>query len=271
MEGFCFGVDSVCCSLLIEPLHCSTFRFEFVVAALEPRRGPPPRTSPRSSIVSSTAPRDERKDQDDVAVAAPGARAASGAASAAAGPPRLRPPRPGARRRRSTRRPCPRATTLTRPSATSTTALPTSSPGCSSRAWSTCARATRPRSRSPPSEAIARRVFPHDSSPEYLAIPHKHYACRVRNRLRCEVQVPLRKVLELPVVYMSACKWDELPYARVASTAMRQYKEASWMVLLSSDHGVGDGGRKPGGLAEKEGEDVGIEEGSYAYCSFQGK
>ena len=28
MEGFCFGVDSVCCSLLIEPLHFSTFRFE---------------------------------------------------------------------------------------------------------------------------------------------------------------------------------------------------------------------------------------------------
>uniref|UniRef100_A0A453GY91 Uncharacterized protein n=1 Tax=Aegilops tauschii subsp. strangulata TaxID=200361 RepID=A0A453GY91_AEGTS len=75
-------------------------------------------------------------------------------------------------------------------------------------------------------EAIARRVFPRDSSPEYLAIPDKHYAYRVRSRLRREVQVPLRKVLELPEVYMSARKWDELPYARVASTAMRQYKEA---------------------------------------------
>ena len=66
-------------------------------------------------------------------------------------------------------------------------------------------------------------------SPEYLAIPCKHYACRV---LRREVQVPLRKVLELPEVYMSAYKWDELPYARVASTAMRQYKEASWMCFF---------------------------------------
>ncbi|KAI4989040.1 hypothetical protein ZWY2020_036357 [Hordeum vulgare] len=75
-------------------------------------------------------------------------------------------------------------------------------------------------------EAIARRVFPRDSSPEYLGIPDKHYAYRVRNRLRREVHVPLRKVLELPEVYMSAGKWDELPYARVASRAMRQYKLA---------------------------------------------
>ncbi|KAF7059931.1 hypothetical protein CFC21_066769 [Triticum aestivum] len=75
-------------------------------------------------------------------------------------------------------------------------------------------------------EAIARRVFPRDSSPEYLSIPDKHYAYRVRNRLRREVHVPLRKVLELPEVYMSARKWDELPYARVASRAMRQYKQA---------------------------------------------
>ncbi|XP_037425191.1 uncharacterized protein LOC119290662 [Triticum dicoccoides] len=37
---------------------------------------------------------------------------------------------------------------------------------------------------------------------------------RVRNRLRREVQVPLRKVLELPEVYMSAHTLDELPYAR---------------------------------------------------------
>ena len=81
-------------------------------------------------------------------------------------------------------------------------------------------------------EAIARWVFPRDSSPEYLTIPNKHYAYRVRSRLRREVQVPLRKVLELPEVYMSARKWDELPYARVASTAMRQYKEASWMCFF---------------------------------------
>ncbi|XP_024314655.1 uncharacterized protein LOC100845687 [Brachypodium distachyon] len=75
-------------------------------------------------------------------------------------------------------------------------------------------------------EAIARRVFPRDSSPEYLGAPDAHYAYRVRKRLRGEVLVPLRKVLELPEVYMSARKWDEVPYARVASKAMRQYKDA---------------------------------------------
>uniref|UniRef100_A0ACD5XGJ5 Uncharacterized protein n=1 Tax=Avena sativa TaxID=4498 RepID=A0ACD5XGJ5_AVESA len=75
-------------------------------------------------------------------------------------------------------------------------------------------------------EAIARRIFPRDSTPEYLAMPDKHYAYRARDRLRREVLVPLRKVLELPEVYMSAHKWDELPYARVPSLAMRQYKEA---------------------------------------------
>uniref|UniRef100_A0ACD5XDV9 Uncharacterized protein n=1 Tax=Avena sativa TaxID=4498 RepID=A0ACD5XDV9_AVESA len=75
-------------------------------------------------------------------------------------------------------------------------------------------------------EAIARRMFPRDSSPEYLAMPDEHYAYRVRDRLRREVLVPMRKVLELPEVYMSAHKWDELPYARVPSLAMRQYKEA---------------------------------------------
>ena len=33
----------------------------------------------------------------------------------------------------------------------------------------------------------------------------------IRDRLRREVVVPLRKVLELPEVYISAGKWDELP------------------------------------------------------------
>ncbi|KAF0923238.1 hypothetical protein E2562_003447 [Oryza meyeriana var. granulata] len=75
-------------------------------------------------------------------------------------------------------------------------------------------------------EAIARRIFPRESSQEYMNISEEHYAYRVRNRLRREVLVPLRKVLELPEVYMTACKWEQLPYARVASVAMRQYKEA---------------------------------------------
>ncbi|XP_006646747.2 uncharacterized protein LOC102706069 [Oryza brachyantha] len=75
-------------------------------------------------------------------------------------------------------------------------------------------------------EAIARRMFPYESSQEYLHISDKHYAYRVRNRLRREVLVPLRKVLELPEVYISAGKWEQMPYERVASVAMRQYKKA---------------------------------------------
>ncbi|RCV30578.1 hypothetical protein SEVIR_6G117100v4 [Setaria viridis] len=74
-------------------------------------------------------------------------------------------------------------------------------------------------------EAIARRIFPRESSQEYLNISDKHYAYRVRDRLRREVLVPLRKALDLPEVYMCSCKFKELPYARVASVAMRKYKE----------------------------------------------
>uniref|UniRef100_J3MYV3 Uncharacterized protein n=1 Tax=Oryza brachyantha TaxID=4533 RepID=J3MYV3_ORYBR len=75
-------------------------------------------------------------------------------------------------------------------------------------------------------EAIARRIFPRESSQEYMNISDKHYAYRVRDRLRREVLVPLRKALELPEVYMTACRWEQLRYARVASLAMRQYKGA---------------------------------------------
>ncbi|KAG2623790.1 hypothetical protein PVAP13_3KG090200 [Panicum virgatum] len=62
-------------------------------------------------------------------------------------------------------------------------------------------------------EAIARRLFPRDSSPDY-----------VLHRLRREALVPLCRALELPEVYMSAQRWSELPYTRVASVAMRRYK-----------------------------------------------
>ncbi|KAM0900233.1 hypothetical protein ACQ4PT_020787 [Festuca glaucescens] len=73
-------------------------------------------------------------------------------------------------------------------------------------------------------EAIARRLFPRGSDPEYAELNEEHYTYRALHRLRREVLVPLRKVLELPEVYMSAGKWDELPYTRVASVAMRRYK-----------------------------------------------
>ncbi|KAL6603016.1 hypothetical protein ACP70R_043377 [Stipagrostis hirtigluma subsp. patula] len=73
-------------------------------------------------------------------------------------------------------------------------------------------------------EAVARRLFPRDSNPDYADLPEEHYSYRVLRRLRREVLVPLRKVLELPEVYMSAQRWSELPYSRVASVAMRRYK-----------------------------------------------
>ncbi|RCV06393.1 hypothetical protein SETIT_1G159000v2 [Setaria italica] len=73
-------------------------------------------------------------------------------------------------------------------------------------------------------EAVARQLFPRDSNPDYADLSEEHYAYRVLHRLRREVLVPLRKVLELPEVYMSAQRWSELPYTRVASVAMRRYK-----------------------------------------------
>ncbi|PIA64211.1 hypothetical protein AQUCO_00201469v1 [Aquilegia coerulea] len=74
-------------------------------------------------------------------------------------------------------------------------------------------------------ESIARKVFPRDCDPEYEEIEEAHYAYRVRDRLRKEVLAPLRRALQLPEVYMSAKKWNTLPYKRVASVAMTLYKK----------------------------------------------
>lgn len=74
-------------------------------------------------------------------------------------------------------------------------------------------------------EAIACQLFPKSSHPNYAELTDEHYTYRVRERLRKEVLVPLRKKLEIPEVYMSARKWEELPYNRVPSVAMRTYKE----------------------------------------------
>lgn len=74
-------------------------------------------------------------------------------------------------------------------------------------------------------EAIARRVFPRESEKEYEGLEEAHYAYRVRDRLRKQVLVPLHKALELPEVYMSANKWNSLPYNRVPSVALKTYKE----------------------------------------------
>ncbi|KAI9170430.1 hypothetical protein LWI28_027834 [Acer negundo] len=45
-------------------------------------------------------------------------------------------------------------------------------------------------------ESIAKKVFPRELYPEYEGIEEAHYSYRVRNRLRKQVLVPLRKVLE---------------------------------------------------------------------------
>ncbi|XWS54056.1 hypothetical protein CRYUN_Cryun10bG0056000 [Craigia yunnanensis] len=74
-------------------------------------------------------------------------------------------------------------------------------------------------------ESIAKKMFPRENYREYEGIEEAHYAYRVRDRLRKEVLVPLRKVLELPEVYIGANRWDSIPYNRVASVAMKFYKE----------------------------------------------
>lgn len=66
-------------------------------------------------------------------------------------------------------------------------------------------------------EAIARRVFPRESYPEYEGIEEAPYEYKVKDRLRKEVLVPLRKELQLPGVYMGANQWGAIPYNRVAS------------------------------------------------------
>lgn len=74
-------------------------------------------------------------------------------------------------------------------------------------------------------ESIARKVFPRESCPEYEGIEDAHYAYRVRDRLRKEVFVPLRKALELPEVYIGRNGSGSIPYNRVASVAMKLYKD----------------------------------------------
>ncbi|KAI3958671.1 hypothetical protein MKW98_030336 [Papaver atlanticum] len=74
-------------------------------------------------------------------------------------------------------------------------------------------------------ESIARRIFPRSSNPDHENIEEAHYAYRIRDRLRKEYLVPLRKMLELPEVYMSSQLWESLPYNRVSSVAMKKFNE----------------------------------------------
>ncbi|XP_074303742.1 uncharacterized protein LOC141638225 [Silene latifolia] len=74
-------------------------------------------------------------------------------------------------------------------------------------------------------ESIARNLFPRDKYPEYQGIEDSHYAYRIRDRLRKEVLVPLRRALKLPEVYISAHEWSSIDYSRVASIAMTNYTD----------------------------------------------
>ncbi|XP_071692469.1 uncharacterized protein [Rutidosis leptorrhynchoides] len=74
-------------------------------------------------------------------------------------------------------------------------------------------------------ESIAKRVFPRDEYTEYDGVEEAHYAYRVRDRLRKQILVPLRKALELPEIYTGENQWGLIPYERVASVAMEIYKE----------------------------------------------
>ncbi|KAL8254273.1 hypothetical protein R6Q59_032494 [Mikania micrantha] len=73
-------------------------------------------------------------------------------------------------------------------------------------------------------ESIAKKVFPRAEFIEYDDVEDAHYAYRVRDRLRKQVLVPLRKALELPEVYIGQNQWHLIPYNRVASVAMKFYK-----------------------------------------------
>ncbi|GKV19028.1 hypothetical protein SLEP1_g29328 [Rubroshorea leprosula] len=73
-------------------------------------------------------------------------------------------------------------------------------------------------------QAIARRIFPQDGEKEYEGNGEALYAYRVQDRLRKQVLVPLHKALQLLEVYMSANEWNALPYNRVTSVAMKNYK-----------------------------------------------
>ncbi|KAK1395154.1 GPI inositol-deacylase PGAP1-like protein [Heracleum sosnowskyi] len=73
--------------------------------------------------------------------------------------------------------------------------------------------------------SIAKKLFPREIYPEYEGIGDDQYVMAVKNRLRKQVLVPLHEALKLPELYMSANKWDTLPYKRVSSVAMKTYTD----------------------------------------------
>jgi hypothetical protein len=73
-------------------------------------------------------------------------------------------------------------------------------------------------------ESVARRLFPYDSCPEYRGIDEAHYAYRVRDRLRKEVLVPLRRALGLVEIYTCSNQWNLIQYDQVTPHVMRIYR-----------------------------------------------
>ncbi|RCV22116.1 LOW QUALITY PROTEIN: hypothetical protein SETIT_4G194700v2 [Setaria italica] len=74
-------------------------------------------------------------------------------------------------------------------------------------------------------EAIARRLFPKGSAPDLSEdLEDEYYAYRVRDRLQKAV-APLRRALEVPEIFVSAKAWGDVVYKRVASVAMKNYKD----------------------------------------------
>ncbi|XP_024313204.1 uncharacterized protein LOC100843725 [Brachypodium distachyon] len=79
-------------------------------------------------------------------------------------------------------------------------------------------------------EAISRRLFPEGSVPQLFAsgsdedVPGASYYA-YRAHLRKTVLVPLRRALQLPEIFVAARAWGEVVYPRVASVAMRNYRD----------------------------------------------
>ncbi|CAD6247852.1 unnamed protein product [Miscanthus lutarioriparius] len=75
-------------------------------------------------------------------------------------------------------------------------------------------------------DVVVRCLFPKGFAPELAAdLADKHYAYHSCERLRKAALVPLRRTLKLSEVFISTCAWESVAYMRVASVAMKNYKE----------------------------------------------
>ncbi|CAL2272548.1 unnamed protein product [Prunus armeniaca] len=74
-------------------------------------------------------------------------------------------------------------------------------------------------------ESIAKKFFPRESYPEYEGVEEADYAYRVRHRLRKEVLVPLRKVLECSNYHTRMNKWGYNPGFKREPCVVKKYLE----------------------------------------------